>query len=713
MKEYRIQGLSCANCAKELEQEIHKLEQGHTAKILYNSGKLKIDQAVDLQAVKKILASDGAALVQEASAVTGSTHLTEETGSDHTHEHGSEGGKWKLLLSLSTVIFLTLIIFESQLSSYVAIPGYILATAISGYATFVKGLKNLIRLKFNINTLMTIALVGAFSIGEWKEGTLVAILFGLNEYLEGLGMEKARRSMAALLDVAPKQATVLIGNQEQVVPVEQLQVADVVLVRAGEKIPSDGIVLSGTSSVNEAAITGESMPVDKVEGESVFGGSINNEGVLRVTITKAYEESSLSKILHLVEEAQETKTPTEQFINRFAQYYTPLIMVISAIVMLFPPLFFGGDWGTWLYQGLAVLIVGCPCALILSSPIAIVSGITVNARNGILIKGGVFLEQLGKIDTIAFDKTGTLTKGEPHVQQWQVYDAALFSVAAAIESTSSHPIAKAVMNEVQKHDVNHLEATQLKTIAGQGVTAIIHEQRYFVGNEALMTSLNIPSNIQQVMDHYKAQGWTLVIVADEQHILGLFGIADETREESKQVISNLHHVGIKQTVMLTGDHQMTAEKVAQQVGVSAVYAGLLPEQKVEKMKELAKKGKVAMIGDGINDAPALATADLGIAMGKGTDSAIETADIVLMQDHLGKLPAAVSISRNVNRIIKFNIVFSLALKAFALLLTIPGVLTLWIAILADMGATIFVTLVSLTVLIESKKEKEVQLQRAD
>jgi Zn2+/Cd2+-exporting ATPase len=699
MAEYKLQGLSCANCAREMEEEIQKMENGEGAKILFNSGKLVLNDGIDMQKVEKILSSDGAAIVKGSN----------DKGLDHNHGHGHDhshtgSDKIKVLLGISTITFFAAIYVGTQLDNIVPILMYLVATALSGYPTFIKGAKNLFKLKFNIDTLMTIALVGAFGIGEWKEGTLVAILFGLNELLEGMGMEKARRSMEELLKVAPKEAILIENGQERVVTIDNLNEGDMVLVKSGQKIPSDGEVISGKSSVNEAAITGEAMPVEKETGEKVFGGSINNEGVLTVKITKAYKDSSLAKILHLVEEAQETKTPTEQFINRFAKYYTPIIMIVSALVMLVPPLLFGGDWGTWFYQGLAVLIVGCPCALILSSPIAIVSGITRNARNGILVKGGVFLEQLGKIDTIAFDKTGTLTKGHPFVEKMHVYDEENFlHIAGSIEKSSSHPIAKAVMKKVSEKDVTFSEPEEINTISGQGVAAVINGKEFKVGNEKSV-DFSLPKNVSEDINKLKNDGYTLVIVSDVEKVLGLLGITDEIREESREIIGDLYIAGIKNAVMLTGDHNKTAEKVAKQVGLTDYYAGLLPDEKVSKIKELTRNGKVAMVGDGINDAPALATADLGIAMGKGTDSAIETADIVLMQDHLGKLPSAIKISKKVNKVIKLNILLALGLKVIALLLTIPGLLTLWIAILSDMGATILVTLISLTILIEGKRK---------
>nr|WP_255688608.1 heavy metal translocating P-type ATPase [Pontibacillus sp. HN14] len=685
-----------------MEEQIKKLENGEDAQIKFNSSKLVVSEGVDLDQVEGILKSDGAAIVKE-------NHDHDHHGHDHDHDH-AHGSNMKTLLVTSGLIFASTFVLDSMVPTAVLIGLYVIAMAISGYQTFVKGAKNLFKLKFNIDTLMTIALVGAVSIGEWREATIVAILFGLNEYLEGMGMEKARDSMEKLMKVAPKNATLLEQDgSERVVPIESLKKDDLVLVKAGEKVPSDSVVVVGNSSLNEAAITGESMPVEKTTGDELFGGSINNEGLLKVRITKEYEDSSLAKILHLVEEAQEVKTPTELFINRFAKYYTPLIMIIAALVMVIPPLLLDGDWGAWLYQGLAVLIVGCPCALILSSPIAIVSGITKNARNGILVKGGVFLEQLGKIETIAFDKTGTLTKGKPAVQQAIVYDEdSFYQIAGSVEKNSSHPIAKSIVAEAEKRKETLIEPSNVDAIPGQGMVATINGKSYYVGNEKTLKDLELTEKEQADIERLKNEGFTLVVVSTDERILGMFGVADEIREESSTLMKELHDTGIKNTVMLTGDHEKTGEAVASKIGVTKVFGNLLPDQKVEKVKELTRSSKVAMVGDGINDAPALATADLGIAMGKGTDSAIETADIVLMQDHLGKLPGSIRTAKQVNRIIKTNLSLALGLKLVALLLTIPGWLTLWIAILADMGATILVTLISLTVLIEKTKKRSTE-----
>ncbi|MFR9711359.1 heavy metal translocating P-type ATPase [Paenibacillus sp. MB22_1] len=745
--EYRVQGLSCANCAREMQEEIQRLDHGKDASLLYNSGRLLIDPAVDLKQVERILKRDGATLVlpgpssadgtaAAAASEAVSQKATEPGNNSEPQEHESRLGLW--LLVISAVIYGGTFVLD--MPNAVQIACYLAAIVLSGYTTFLRGLRNLLRLKFNMDTLMTVALTGAVIIGEWKEATLVAILFGLNELLEGYGMSRARRSLSALLDAAPKEAIVVQDGRESIVPIARLKANDIVLVRAGEKIPSDGTVLEGTSAVNEAAITGESIPVTKQPGMPVFGGSINSEGLLQVRIDKPYEDSSLAKIMHLVQEAQDKKTPTELFIDRFAKWYTPAIMILAALVVLAPPLLFGQPWMKWIYEGLAILIVGCPCALVLSSPIALVSGMTRCARLGVLVKGGVHLEQLGKLDAIAFDKTGTLTKGQPEVQREITYvPQRFYSVAAALERGSLHPLAAAVVryvaaraggNSDDRGDVacrcetsssgqcsnahgaradgaqrgnGWAQPAGLVTLPGVGVSAEVDGVRCFVGSEALLAQLSLGgeerARVTEDLARLKAEGLTVVLAAESTRVLGLFGLADELRPEAPDVVRALHRAGVARTVMLTGDHAAAAQAIADRSGVSEWHAGLLPEQKVAHIQALAGRGTVAMVGDGINDAPALAAADLGIAMGQGTDSAVETADIVLMQDHLGHLPRAIRIARRAGRIVTWNIGLSLALKLMALLLTIPGWLTLWVAVMSDMGATILVTLFGLTILL--------------
>ncbi|EUJ25587.1 ATPase P [Listeria floridensis FSL S10-1187] len=698
MTEYRLNGLSCADCTDKLEKEIRGLKNGAETKIFYNTAKLILPDGVSLPEVEKILKTENVSLIQP-----------EKEGGDHDHSHDNGNDKRLLIqLGVSTVILIAALIFGDKMSAPIAFFVFLIAAGLSGYQTFLKGLKNLVSFKFNIDTLMTVALVGAFAIGDYKEGTVVAILFGVNEYLEGFGMRQARKSMAELLKVAPKTANVIQNGETKQIPIADLRVNDIVLIRAGEKVPSDAVLIEGSGSFDEAAITGESMPVEKQVGDDLFGGSINNEGTIRAQITALYKDSSLAKILHLVEEAQETKTPTELFIDKFARYYTPVIMIFAVMIAFVPPLFFGGDYSKWIYEGLAVLIIGCPCALILASPVTIVSGITRSAKNGVLIKGGVFLEQLSKIKQIAFDKTGTLTKGKPAVADMYSYDDKNFlDIVGRMESDSLHPIAGAIMREIESTGKKVQKMDSLQTVAGKGLVGNLDGVTYFMGSESQIPEKAWNDTARRDAASLKQSGFTLVVTSTEDRILGMFGIRDALRPESRELIGNLHALGVNNTIMLTGDHAKTAEKVAAEIGIDSYYADLLPEEKLTQIQKIqAESGKVMMVGDGINDSPALATADLGIAMGKGTDSAIEVADVVLMQDHLQKLPITIKIAKRVHKIVTFNIAFALGLKIIALLLTLPGILTLWMAIMADMGATVVVTLLGLTILIRSKEEKQ-------
>ncbi|WP_223069331.1 heavy metal translocating P-type ATPase [Paenibacillus caui] len=759
--EYKVEGLSCPNCARQLQEELRRLPGGQNAALHYNSGRLLISPHADFGHIQRILKSDGAvafplegthpgeaaALPSGAAGMAGSAghaashkhghghahepahpmhpmqpmqHHAEDLhpGHEHTHDHrhsdghGADVGRLgKYVLSVSALLYAAALLAGSALPPFALVALFLTAIILSGYSTFSRGLRNLLKLRFNMDTLMTVALVGAVCIGEWKEATLVAILFGLNELLEGYGMEKARKSMESLLEAAPQQALLLRGEETVTVPAAELRAGDLVLVRPGEKIPSDGMIREGRSSVNEAAITGESVPAAKQPGDAVFGGSVNSDGVLRIEITKAYEDSSLSKIMKLVREAQDTKTPTELFIDKFAKYYTPAIMAIALLVFLIPPLLFGQPWMKWLYEGLAILIVGCPCSLVLSSPIALVSGMARSARIGVLVKGGVHLEQLAKVDAIAFDKTGTLTEGQPAVIEEIIYDDGRFyKVAAAIEQSSLHPLALAIVGHIKAKAGQEMgaRAEEVTTLPGLGIRARVDGTLYWLGSEEVLRHAfpggEMDGKDRKALERMKQDGLTVVLVADSQRVLGLFGLADRIRPETRGALQQLHAAGIAHTVMLTGDHEGTARAIAGQAGVTDWYAGLLPEQKVLRVRELAQRWNAAMVGDGINDAPALAAAGLGIAMGKGTDSAIETADVVLMQDHLGKLPAAIRIARRASAVIRWNIGISIGLKLIALLLTIPGLLTLWIAVLSDMGATIIVTVLGLTVLLGKNKE---------
>lgn len=612
--------------------------------------------------------------------------------------------KENIKVYISTLLLIITWLFGEDSSLSTA--GYAAAILIGGYTLFLKGLKNLSRLNFDMSTLMTIAIIGAALIGEWGEGATVVILFAISEALERYSMDKARQSIESLMDIAPKEALIRRGHEELLVNVEEIVVGDIMLIKPGEKLAMDGVVLKGTSTLNQAAITGESVPVVKTVNDEVFAGTLNEEGTLEVKVTKLIEDTTLAKIIHLVEEAQAERAPSQAFVDKFAKYYTPLIVIFAFLIVILPPLFFDGDWNKWIYEGLAVLVVGCPCALVVSTPVAVVTAIGNAARNGVLIKGGIHLEEAGGLKAIAFDKTGTLTKGIPVVTDIVTFggdDEELLLTVAAIEKNSQHPLATAIIRKVDDLglSLNGKSVEEFQSITGKGVKACVNGIFYYVGSPTFFNELHdgLADRISEKISALQSQGKTVMVLGTAEEILAFIAVADEVRESSQQVVGKLNSMGIE-TVMLTGDNERTAAVIGRQVGVAEIQADLLPEDKLDFIRALRKKHQnVAMVGDGVNDAPALAASTVGIAMGgAGTDTALETADIALMSDDLNKLPYTIKLSRKALTIIKQNITFSLAIKAVALLLVIPGWLTLWIAIFADMGATLMVTLNSLRLL---------------
>ena len=566
------------------------------------------------------------------------------------------------------------------------------------------GLQNLVRLEFDMRTLMTVAVIGGVIIGEWAEVAIVVILFAISETLERFSMDSARQSISDLMDIAPKEALVKRNGQEMTVHVNDIEVGDIMVVKPGQKIAMDGVIINGHSAINQAAITGESVPVEKSLDDEVFAGTLNEEGLLEVKITKLVEDTTIAKIVHLVEEAQGERAPAQAFIDKFAKYYTPIIMGIAVLVAIVPPLFFGAAWSTWVYQGLAVLVVGCPCALVISTPISIVSAIGNAAKKGILIKGGVHLEEMGGLKAIAFDKTGTLTKGVPVVTDYQLIDELMdekeiLSAITALEYRSQHPLASAIIKKADDNNLPYsdISVKDFSSITGKGIRGRINDEMYYIGSPALfkeIESSNFSDKIEKDVKRLQQQGKTVMIAGTENTVQAIIAVADEVRESSREVLQKLHDAGIKKTVMLTGDNYSTANAIGEHVGVTDVQSELLPQNKLNVIKQLKDEYKnVGMVGDGVNDAPALAASTVGIAMGgAGTDTALETADVALMGDDLKKLPFTIKLSRKTLNIIKTNIAFAIGIKLIALLLVIPGWLTLWIAILSDMGATIVVAL---------------------
>ena len=541
-----------------------------------------------------------------------------------------------------------------------------------------------------------IAAAGSFFIGHGEEGAAVIFLFYVAEFLEGYAAERARRSIASLMNLAPEVATVKKSGREVKVPVGEVDINEVIVVRPGEKIPLDGRVVRGVSTVNQAPITGESIPVTKQIGDEVYAGTINNEGFLEVMVTKRSDETMLSKIVKLVEEAQMMKSPTEKFIDRFSKYYTPSVIFLALCVATIPTFMFGLPLNEWLYKALVLLVVSCPCALAISTPVAMVSGITSAARNGVLIKGSAYVEEVSKIKVFAFDKTGTLTEGRLEVTDVVSLEHSreeILGIAASLEALSEHPIAKAIIEEAKEEGVTLRTVDDFRALAGRGVMGRIGKEIYYVGSRRLFKELSADFPEEEAWK-LENEGKTVIFVGNEKEVIGLIAVMDRIRDATFITMSKLREKGVK-TVMITGDNERTAKAIAERIGIVEYQAELLPEDKVNIIEELSKKyGHVAMVGDGVNDAPALARASVGIAMGAiGSDVSLETADIALMQDDLSKIPYLIELSQRTLEIVKENVLASILIKGSFAILVFPGLVTLWLAVaIGDMGLSLAVIL---------------------
>ncbi|MDN5415551.1 MAG: cadmium-translocating P-type ATPase, partial [Lactococcus raffinolactis] len=688
-RRYRLTGLSCTSCSAKFEKNVQELEGVSEAKVNYGAAKLTVTGQASIAELEQAGAFDNIKVKPEQEIDTEARH--------------QKPAFWRENRSQLIAAVLIVLAFVSQLTmmgepNFLTASLFIAAIIIGGYALFIEGIKDLIKFDFSMATLMTIAIIGAALIGDFAEGAIVVILFAISETLERYAADRARQSISSLVKVAPKVATIRRNDLEQTIAVQDIQINDVMLIKPGQKIAMDGIVIKGESTVNQAAITGEALPVDKQLSDEVFAGTLNEAGYLEVQVTKRAADTTLAKIIQLVEAAQGERAPAQAFVDKFAKIYTPFIILLATLIVILPPLFFGGDWQRWFYQGLSVLVVGCPCSLVISTPVSIVSAIGNAARHGVLVKGGIYLEEMGKLQAIAFDKTGTLTEGKPTVTDFVVLDdqfeaTDLLQKISALEIYSQHPLASAIVALSQKRgiDATPISIENFKSLTGRGVQGDIYGITYLIGSPTLFVS---DSKIDTIKQDFHRKSKTVIYFGTSDQVLAVIGLQDAVRQTSRQTIQALQTLGVKETVMLTGDNQATADQIGREVGVSAVKANLMPADKLKEIQALqATFGRVAMVGDGVNDAPALAMANVGIAMGvAGTDTALETADITLMGDDLARLPFIVRLSRSTLRTIKQNITFSLALKVIALLLVIPGWLTLWIAILADMGATILVTL---------------------
>ena len=549
----------------------------------------------------------------------------------------------------------------------------------------------------DINVLMLVAVAGAAILGEWGEAASVVFLFALAQLLEARAMDRARGAIRGLMELAPAEAVVRRNGLTATIPVDTVLVGDIVVVRPGEKIPLDGQVAGGQSHVNQAPVTGESLPIEKQAGDDVFAGTINGRGALDVRVTRLRRDSTLARIIHLVERAQAQRAPTQSFVDRFARIYTPIVLTLALFVAFVPPLAFGSAWSDWTYRALVLLVISCPCALVISTPVSIVSALAAAARKGVLIKGGARLERLAAVKCVAFDKTGTLTKGHVRVESVVSLDGIppleVIRLAASLESHSEHPIGRAILRRAAEWGLEPKAPTGFQAIPGRGAEGWVDESHVIVGSHRLFEERGMCNpRAEQILGELEAQGSSTVMVAAAGRPVGVIGVADEPRETARGVVEMLRAQGIEHIALLTGDYEAPAGALARSLAVDTYRASLLPEDKVAAVNELRSRfGTLAMVGDGVNDAPALASADVGIAMGAaGTDAALETADVALMSDELIKIPYAIRLSRATARNIRVNIAFSLTLKAAFLAMALAGTASLWAAVVADTGASLIV-----------------------
>ncbi|KNX75858.1 ATPase P [Pseudomonas sp. 250J] len=604
---------------------------------------------------------------------------------------------WPLALSGIAAIAAEVVHFSGKAPEWVVAALALAAILGCGLGTYKKGWIALKNRNLNINALMSIAVTGAVLIGQWPEAAMVMVLFTIAELIEARSLDRARNAIGGLMQLAPDLATVQQADgQWRELDVREVPIGTLVRVRPGERIGLDGEVVSGQSSVDQAPITGESLPVEKAVGDKLFAGTINQAGALEYRVTAAAGQSTLARIIKAVEEAQGARAPTQRFVDQFSRIYTPVVFAVALAVAVIPPLFMAGAWFDWIYRALVLLVVACPCALVISTPVTIVSGLAAAARKGILIKGGVYLEGGRKLDFLALDKTGTITHGKPVQTDSKVLDP-LFegraqALAASLAARSDHPVSGAIALFAKDQSLALSEVSDFAALAGRGVRGDIEGQTYHLGNHRLVEELGLCSpELEAQLDVLERQGKTVVLLLDRSGPLALFAVADTVKDSSRQAIAELHELGIK-TVMLTGDNPHTAQAIAAQVGIDRAEGNLLPADKLASIERLYGEGhRVGMVGDGINDAPALARAEIGFAMAAaGTDTAIETADVALMDDDLRKIPAFVRLSRQSAAILTQNIVLALGIKAIFLAITFAGMATMWMAVFADMGVSLLV-----------------------
>jgi Zn2+/Cd2+-exporting ATPase len=707
----QVAGVDCAEEVSAIQRALKPLAGVRDVRVNIMSGKAIIahDKSVAPEALIKAIGGAGLKATREGEKTDDDAHQAQK----------------QRLVSVSIAgafTFLGLLVHWTHFAPESAALGcFLLAIISGGWFIAPKAVAAARRLAPDMNLLMSIAVLGAVGIGEWSEGAAVAFLFAFSELLESFSLVRARRAIQSLLKLSPEIALLKSGDRFEEVPVQKVRVGNIIAVKSGARVPLDGAVLSGTSSVDQAPITGESMPVEKKQGDQVFAGTINGEGSLEVRVTKGYSDTTLAKVIHLVEEAQSQKAGSQRFVDVFAKYYTPSVMALALLVFLIPPIAAGAAWGVWFYRALVLLVIACPCALVISTPVSIVSGLTAMARRGVLIKGGAFLEAIGKLKALAVDKTGTITEGRPRVTRVVLVnstdEAEIVRIAAAIDTHSDHPLAQAVVKYAEDGGVDFPRSENYQARTGRGAEAEVVGHHYFVGNHRFTHELAVCSEeIEKILAGIEEEGQSVMVVGHKPHadcageVLGILAVGDTMRSNAPDAIRSLHAIGVRKVVMLSGDNQRTVNAIARQAGVDEAHGDLLPDQKIERVRSLLAEHKhVGMIGDGVNDAPAMVAATVGIAMGAaGTDTAIKTADIALMKDDLSKVAEAVHLGRRTVRVIQFNIAFAITVKLIFLVLAVFGYTSLWLAIAADTGATLIVTANALRLL---RVEQQTPMQK--
>jgi Zn2+/Cd2+-exporting ATPase len=678
----RVEGMDCASCAATVERRVSALPGVSKATVNFAAGRLDAEH------------DPGLALEELEGAVRAAGYGVAKT------EEAKRTTFWRtpraLLTATAALLFLVgLALSVAGAPEIARVGAYLAAIVVGGLPIFRAAVAGLRARHLDMNVLMSAATVGAVGIGEWAEAASVVVLFAAGNALQVYAIDRTRGAVRALVRLTPNEVLLRRGSAEVIVPADEVEVSDTVVVRPGERLAVDGRVVEGSSAVDEAPVTGESVPVEKGAGDVVYSGSLNGQGGLLVEATKRAGDSTLQRIARLVEEAQASKAPAEQFVDRFSRVYTPVVVAVAVVLAVVPPLL-GGGFGEWFYRALALLIIACPCALVISTPVTVVSGIGAASKRGILVKGGAALEAGGRLKALAFDKTGTLTEGRPIVSRTVALngkgEAEVMSLAASLERRSEHPLAHAILTTAGETELRPVSG--FKSVAGSGAEGEVDGKRYLIGSPRLFAERGIAlDGADEALGAVERAGETPVVLGDHDGPLAVFGLADSLRPDAKATIEALRGTGVGELVMLTGDAEAPARRVAEELGIG-YRARLLPEQKIEAVRKLVSEhGDAGMVGDGVNDAPALAASSVGFAMGAaGTDVALETADVALMRDDLPKLAEAVVLSRAAERIIKQNVVVSIAIKGLFVLLAPFGLVALWLAVLADMGTSIAVTL---------------------